>query len=118
MTNYNRGDIVLVPFPFSNQTTTKKRPSVIISSDVYNKTNADIIIMAITGKIDKVLSIGEYLIEDWQTAGLLKPSAIKPAISTIEQTLVLKRLSRLSPKDLIAMENTLKELLDLKKKMP
>lgn len=55
MTNYNRGDIVLVPFPFSNQTTTKKRPSVIISSDVYNNTSSDSIIMAITGKIDKVL---------------------------------------------------------------
>lgn len=115
MTNYNRGDIVLVPFPFSNQTTTKKRPSVIVSSDVYNNTSSDIIIMAITGKIDKVLSIGECLIEDWQAAGLLKPSAIKPAISTIEQTLVLKRLGRLSSKDLISMEDTLKVLLDLRK---
>ena len=33
MTTYNKGDIVLVPFPFSDQTATKKRPAVIISSD-------------------------------------------------------------------------------------
>ena len=42
MTNYKRGDIVLVPFPFSNQTTTKKRPAVIVSSDVDNNDSSDI----------------------------------------------------------------------------
>ena len=30
MTNYERGDVILVPFPFSDQSTTKKRPAVII----------------------------------------------------------------------------------------
>jgi len=114
MTIYNRGDVVLVPFPFSNQTTTKKRPSVIVSSNVYNNTSSDIVIMAITGKTGKTFTIGECLIEDWQSAGLLMPSAIKPAISTIEQSLVLRKLGKLSPKDLILMEKALKEFLDLK----
>ena len=113
MTIYNRGDVVLVPFPFSNQTIIKKRPAVIISSDVYNNTSSDIVIMAITGKTGN-LTIGDCLIEDWKIAGLLKPSSIKPAISTIEQSLVLKKLGKLSPKDLILMENALKEFLDLK----
>ena len=51
MTIYNRGDVVLVPFPLSNQTTTKKRPSVIVSSNVYNNTSSDIVIMAITAHV-------------------------------------------------------------------
>ena len=113
MTVCNRGDVVLVPFPFSNQTTVKKRPSVIVSSDVYNNTSSDIVIMAITGKTGN-LTIGDCLIEDWKIAGLLKPSSVKPAISTIEQSLVLRKLGKLSPKDLILMENALKEFLDLK----
>jgi mRNA interferase MazF len=29
MTRYNRGDVILVPFPFTDQTTTKKRPAII-----------------------------------------------------------------------------------------
>ncbi|OHB97769.1 MAG: growth inhibitor [Planctomycetes bacterium RIFCSPLOWO2_12_38_17] len=114
MTTYNKGDIVLVPFPFSDQTATKKRPAVIISSDRHNNTSSDIVIMAITSKTDKNLTTGECLINNWQDAGLLKPSVIKPAISTIEQTLVLKKLGRLSQKDLILMENTLVEFLDLR----
>ena len=116
MTVCNRGGVVLVPFPFSNQTTTKKRPAVIISSDVYNNTSSDIVIMAITGKTDKTLNVGERLIEDWRGAGLLKPSSIKPAISTIEKNLVLKKLGKLSTKDLISMEEALKEFLELKER--
>jgi mRNA interferase MazF len=41
MTHYNRGDVVLVPFPFSDQTTAKKRPAVIISSSTYNDTSRE-----------------------------------------------------------------------------
>ena len=47
MINYKRGDVILVPFPFSDQSTTKKRPAVIISSNNYNNISPDIIIMAI-----------------------------------------------------------------------
>ena len=37
MTAYKRGEIVLVPFPFSNQTAAKKRPAVIVSSNAYDE---------------------------------------------------------------------------------
>jgi mRNA interferase MazF len=37
MTDYKFGDIVLVPFPFTDQTTTKKRPAIIVSSNAYNQ---------------------------------------------------------------------------------
>jgi mRNA interferase MazF len=70
--------------------------------------------MAITSQPSRTHGIGECLIEDWQEAGLLKPSSIKPAISTIEKSLVLKRLGKLSTKDFISMENALLQLLSLK----
>ncbi|MBI3813218.1 MAG: growth inhibitor [Nitrospinae bacterium RIFCSPLOWO2_02_39_17] len=114
MTTYERGDVILVPFPFSDQTTTKKRPAVIISSNTYNNVSSDIIIMAITSQTEKILGIGECLIGDWHIAGLLKPSAIKSAISTIEQKLVLKKLGKFSLNDMNSMENALIELLDIK----
>ncbi len=62
MTHYNRGDVVLVPFPFSDQTTTKKRPAVIISSSTYNDTSRDIVIMAITSQARGNIGIDEYMI--------------------------------------------------------
>jgi len=113
MTAYNRGDIVLVPFPFSDQTTTKKRPAVVISSSRYNTVSQDIIIMAVTSQMEKSFDIGEYLIKNWKEAGLLKPSAIKFAISTIAQNLVLKKLGTLSTDDLTGLKTVLENLLEL-----
>ena len=113
MTVYKRGDILLVPFPFSDQTATKKRPAVVVSSNMYNDGSNDIVIMAVTSRIEKPVGIGECLIGDWEVAGLLMPSAIKAAISTIEQKLVLKKLGGLSLVDMSTMENALKKLLGL-----
>lgn len=113
MTSFERGDIVLVPFPFSDQTTAKKRPAVVISSASHDSLSADRIIMAVTSQTGKVSTVGECLIEDWKNAGLLKPSAIKSAISTIEKSLILKKLGKLSPSDISAMDKALKDLLDL-----
>lgn len=45
MTGFKRGEVVLVPFPFTDQTTAKKRPAVIISSDTYNDISSDLIIV-------------------------------------------------------------------------
>lgn len=113
MTAYEKGNVVLVPFPFSNQTTTKKRPAVVISSTAYNKQSSDIVIMAITSQTSKTYGTGECQIEDWQKAGLLKPSSIKPAISTVEKQLVLKRLGNLSSNDFVLMGNALRVLLGI-----
>jgi mRNA-degrading endonuclease toxin of MazEF toxin-antitoxin module len=35
---YKKGDIVIIRFPFSDLTKTKKRPALIISNDIVNKT--------------------------------------------------------------------------------
>ena len=51
MISYSFGDIVLVPFPFTDQTSSKKRPAVIISSSSYHQRKQDLIIMAITSQL-------------------------------------------------------------------
>ena len=51
-TGYSFGDVVLVPFPFTDQTGTKKRPAVIISSAVYNTAQRDLVIMAVTSQFE------------------------------------------------------------------
>jgi mRNA interferase MazF len=54
--------------------------------------------MAITGQTRSHIGIGEFLIEDWQGAGLLKSSAVKSAISTIDQRLVMRILGGRGPR--------------------
>jgi mRNA interferase MazF len=93
------GDLVLVPFPFTDQSGNKKRPAVIVSSASYNSRRADVIIMAITSQVRTPLGFGASLLEDWQSAGLLKPSAFKPIFTTIEQTLIIRTLGNVGSND-------------------
>ena len=97
--SYAFGDVILVPFPFTDQSTTKQRPAVVISSSRYNTQRFDLILLAITSQVRTSLAFGEALIVEWQAAGLIKPSVFKPLITTIEQALVIKRLGTLSAND-------------------
>ena len=63
MTSFNTGDIILVPFPFTNQKTNKKRPAVVISSQNYNIERPDLIIMAVTSQIKPTPIIGDVMIQ-------------------------------------------------------
>ena len=99
MTGYEFGDIVLVPFPFTDQFTTKRRPAVVISSPAYHRQRPDLIIMAVTSQPLTPDAVGEVLVHDWRGAGLLKPSVLKPVLTTIEPALVLKKLGRLTAND-------------------
>jgi len=111
MTSFELGDIILVPFPFTDQSAIKKRPAVVISSTPYNKERPDLIIMAVTSQIKRTSIIGEVIIQDWQQAGLLKPSAIKPIITTIEKRLVIKTMGKLNQNDRIALQESIKVIL-------
>jgi mRNA interferase MazF len=86
------GDVVLVPFPFTNQTTSKQRPAVIVSGLAYNQAKPDVVVMAVTSQLRPNPSLGEVWIDHWQVAGLLKPSAAKPVLATIKQGLIIRKL--------------------------
>lgn len=101
------GDVVLVPFPFTDQSGAKKRPAVIVSSSGYNAGRRDLVIMAITSQVRQSLGFGEALVTDWQAAGLIKPSVLKPVFTTIEQGLVVRTMGMLSANDL----RTLREVV-------
>lgn len=111
MTGFEFGDIVLVPFPFTDQTAAKKRPGVVISSDAYQRERPDLIIMAVTSQIKSTQTLGEVFVKDWQGAGLLKPSVIKPVIATIEMPLVIKTLGRLKDDDQAALRSAISKIL-------
>jgi mRNA interferase MazF len=105
------GDIIVVPFPFTDQSATKKRPAVVVSSDAYHRERPDIILMAITSQIRSAPTVGEVAVAQWQAAGLLKPSVVKPLVTTIEARLVLRQLGSLQADDVAALRKVLAAVL-------
>lgn len=48
---FNQGDILLVPIPFSDLSSSKKRPVLVLSNNEYNSKTNDIVVAAITSNI-------------------------------------------------------------------
>jgi mRNA interferase MazF len=105
------GAVVLVPFPFTDQATVKRRPAVVVSSASYNASRPDVILMAITSQLRASAAFGEVWLKEWQMAGLLKPSAVKPLIATFARDLIVRQLGDLAEGDARALRAVISELI-------
>lgn len=110
-TGFRFGDVVLVSFPFTSQAGVKQRPAAVVSSAAYQKSRPDVILLAITSQVRARPGFGEALVVDWQGAGLLKPSVLKPVLLTAEKTLIRKTLGTLQAADQAALRKVLQSLL-------
>lgn len=110
VSRFDFGDVVLVPFPFTDQSGAKKRPAVVVSIAGYNTNRKDIVIMAITSQVRAPLGYGEAMVDDWRAAGLIKVSVLKPVFSTIEQGLVMRVMGHLSAADLQSLQRLLEKV--------
>jgi mRNA interferase MazF len=113
MIAYRRGDIVLVPFDFTDRSGTKLRPAVIVSSDRYNRDTPDVLIASITGNLRAIRHPGDIPITEWQAAGLLRPSLAQTKLATIENSMLGRSLGALASADLAAFDLGLREALGL-----
>lgn len=77
----------------------------------YQRQRSDLILIAVTSQANRGNSFGEMTITEWKAAGLLKPSIIKPVLTTIEKTLVIKKLGELQEIDAQALSNILQLIL-------
>lgn len=96
--NYKKWDIVLVPFPFTDLSATKKRPALIISPNKYNNYQ-DVVIAFVTSKLNTQHRMGDYKIREWEKSNLPKPSMIRMKFATIDKSMIIKILGRLVKKD-------------------
>jgi mRNA interferase MazF len=96
MTAYDVGDVVLVRFPFTDLTSDKKRPAVVLSPVEYSTDFGDIVLMPLTSQPDRESA---FALSQWKGAGLLKPTWVKPLVGTLSVRLVLRRLGGLQKDD-------------------
>jgi mRNA interferase MazF len=111
MTSYSFGDVLLVPFPFTDQTGNKQRPAVVASSARYHHERPDLLPMPITSQASRTTRFGDVAVSDIQATGLIKDGVIKPVIFTIEAKLVRKTLGRLVDDDQRPLRHTIAQLI-------
>ncbi|SNX53687.1 type II toxin-antitoxin system PemK/MazF family toxin [Thermoanaerobacterium sp. RBIITD] len=109
---FKQGDILLIPIPFSNLTSNKKRPVLVLSNDDYNIKTEDIVVAAITSNV----AVKDYifmLTSDDLDEGVLKvDSCIRvDKIYTLSQSIVISRFGAVKKHIINAVKEKLYELI-------
>jgi mRNA interferase MazF len=103
------GDIVVVDFPGAQGV--KRRPTVVISSALYHQSRPDVILGVLTSKISTATGPTDYLLEDWQAAGLQKPSAFRSFFATLPRSSISAKIGEVSNRDRQAIEACVRSAL-------
>jgi len=100
----SRNDVVLLPIPFTDLTSRKVRPAIVIG-----RNGADLFLVPISS----VLTNTDFVLKDWRAAGLNVPSGVKSQLATVEERLVLKVVGTVSPTDQQVLNGSLRKWLQL-----
>ena len=67
--------------------------------------------MAVTSQMQSASYFGDIIVNNWQNAGLLKPSVIKPIFTTVEKKLIIKKLGALDNEDQMSLKESLRDII-------
>lgn len=109
MPSYSKGEVVLVRYPFSDLSSSKVRPAVVVNSPHVSQ---DVIIVPLTSRTAPLLP-GEFVLAQWKGAGLNVETAAKRGVFTIHESLIIKSVGSLSAADAGHLERSLRDWLDL-----
>jgi mRNA interferase MazF len=90
-------DIVVVPFPFSDRPASKRRPALVVSSSQFNRGHGQLMLAMISSTTSEWPS--DVAIAAWRAANLSVPCKVRFKLFTLDRTLIVRKLGRLSPED-------------------
>ena len=94
---FEQGEIIVVPFPFSNLSGIKQRPVLVISHENYNKESLEIITCGITSNLKSESYSILVTNQNMENGNIPKVSKIKvDKIFTLDKSIVKKRLGKVT----------------------
>lgn len=106
-----QGEIVLIPVPFTDLSSNKRRPVIVISNDDYNQTKADMIVVAMTS--NPLLDAYSFIVKETDlTHGKLnRPGTVRvDKIYTLAQSLIIKPFGQVNARTLAHIQTILRAL--------
>lgn len=96
-TTPNQRDIVLVPIPFTDLTSKRRRPVVVISNDKYSYNTDDVVVVAMTSNLKAADYSFTITSADLAIGSFKRPRRIRvDRIYTLAQSIVAKRFGQIS----------------------
>jgi mRNA interferase MazF len=116
----NRGDVIMVDFPFSDRTGSKVRPAVVVQADEFNARLSDTIVALVTSSRTRFtgdlsqLQIDVSTLEGRQTGLRLSSIVQCENLATIDKSFALRTIGRLSDALMTQLDLCLKAALGIK----
>jgi mRNA interferase MazF len=108
---FNQGEIVLVPVPFTDLTSTRRRPVIILSNDAYNTNTADVVVVAMTSNLTPTAHSFVISSADLDSGALNKPSRVRvDKIYTLSQQIIIKRFAKVNATTMDRIRQLLSDL--------
>ncbi len=98
------GNIVIVNF--AGAQSSKLRPAVVISSSLYQTQRPDVVLAPLTTNISAAHTQFDYRLEDWESAGLNRPSAFRTYFN-MQLSDGLRSIGSLSDRDWLGVQTCL-----------
>jgi mRNA interferase MazF len=108
----NAFDVVVVPFPFTDRTASKRRPALVVSASAFNQSQSNSVLAMITSA-DQTDWLGDYAITDLSNAGLNNPCVVRLKLFTLDHRLILRKAGSLGTIDQKKLKLSWKSLLAL-----
>ena len=102
----SRNDLVLLPIPFTDLSSGKVRPAVVIGLGSFE---SDLFVVPVTSRLFQA----DLILCNWAQAGLNVQSGIKGQIATVDRSLIRQVLGNLSTLDVGRLDVKLREWLVL-----
>lgn len=109
--NFERFDIVVVPFPFTDSAAAKRRPALVLSSAKFFNLPAGHSVMAMITSAGNAAWPLDVEITDRDAAGLAAASLVRMKLFTLDSRFILRRLGQLAAADRKAVAASMKTLL-------
>ncbi len=110
---FNRFDVVVVPFPFTDRSTTKRRPALVLSdTNCFNKQVGQCVLAMITSAHHSDWPL-DVEIADLEAAGLTSASVVRMKLFTLDNRLIIRQAGRLSSADCRNVTTSVTRLLHL-----
>ena len=110
---YKMFDVVVVPFPFTDQDTDKRRPALVLSDHTrFNDETQNCVMAMITSAKNPDWPL-DAKIGSIKKAGLPAPSKVRMKLFTLDSRLIVKKIGGLAAKDQEIVKKNLKKLMNL-----
>ena len=106
-----QGDIVLIPIPFTDLSSNKRRPVIVVSNNIYQRSSRDMIVVAMTSNPTAVSYGFRIDSNDLARGKLNHPGMVRAdKVFTLSQSLIVATFGKVNPAVLDRIRSLIQKL--------